>query len=79
MTHRLRRTLTGVGIAVSLTLLVTPAAQAARTTSGKATRAVHSVPSGLFHAIWQFLVGDDPYGPKPTQGPTVDPNGFSVH
>jgi non-ribosomal peptide synthetase component F len=79
MTQRLRRTLTGVGLAFSLTLLVTPAAQATRTSSAKASRAVHSAPSGLFHAIWQFLLGDNPHELKPTLGPTVDPNGLSIH
>jgi len=84
MTQRFLRTLTGIGFACSLALLATtaqasPAAGAAR--ARHTARPAHSVASGgsLFHAIWQFVVGDNPFAPKPTQGPTVDPNGYSVH
>jgi hypothetical protein len=54
-------------------------AQATPVRSGPAVRTVHSAPGwSLFHAVWSFLLGDPP-GQKPAQGPTVDPNGFTVH
>jgi len=84
MTPRFLRTLTGIGFACGLALLATtvqaaPAAGGAR--AAHAARPAHSVPSGgsLFHALWQFVVGDNPNSPKPSQGPTVDPNGYTIH
>ncbi|HZF13656.1 MAG TPA: hypothetical protein VFE33_33100 [Thermoanaerobaculia bacterium] len=81
MTQRLHRTFGGVVLAFGFTLLALPAvaSPAARTARDHAPRAVSSAPNGgLLHAIWQLVVGD-PNGVKPTQGPTVDPNGYSVH
>jgi hypothetical protein len=78
MNPRFRRTLTGVGLALSLTLLAAPVAQATPAARGNAVRTVSGV-QGFLHAIWSFLAGDDPYGPHTKQGPTVDPNGYTVH
>jgi hypothetical protein len=79
MIRSFRRTLTGVGLALGLALLAAPAAQATPLRSGPAARTVHSAPAwNLVHVVWSFLVGPPP-SQKPSQGPTVDPNGFSVH
>jgi len=82
MSNRFRRTAAGVGLALSLGLFAAPAAQAgqaahASKTSGRAVRtASHSAGHGLLAAVWSFIVGN-PQDPRPTQGPTVDPNGIS--
>jgi hypothetical protein len=80
MIRRFRRTLTGVGLACGLALLATPVAQATPVRSVPVARTVHGASGwSLLHAVWSFLVGDPPGG-KPSQGPTVDPNGgFTVH
>jgi hypothetical protein len=84
MSNPFRRTAAGVGLALSLALLATPAAQAAAPghtsakTSGRATHtASRPAGRGLLTAFWSSIVGNNPFGPKPTQGPTVDPNGIS--
>ncbi len=80
MSNPFRRTAAGVGFALSLALFATPAAHAAAAarTSGHAVRTA-SRPAGpsLLTAFWSYIVGNNPFGPKPTQGPTVDPNGIS--
>jgi hypothetical protein len=78
MIRHFRRTLTGVGLAFGLALLATPAAQATPLRPGHAARLHGATSWSLLHAVWSFFVGDPPTG-KPTQGPTVDPNGFAVH
>jgi hypothetical protein len=82
MSNPYRRTAAGVGLALSLALFATPAAQAAThapaKTSGRATpTASRPAGHGLLTAFWSYVVGTNPFGPKPTQGPTVDPNGIS--
>jgi hypothetical protein len=82
MSNQFRRTAVGVGLALSLMLSAAPAVHAAPAapakTSGHATRTAGR-PAGpsLLGALWNFVVGGNPYIPRPTQGPTVDPNGIS--
>jgi hypothetical protein len=71
MSKRSRCTAAGVGLALSLALSATPAAQAV---PSRVHRVVAARPS-LFTVLWSYLVGSNPYDPRPTQGPTVDPNG----
>jgi len=71
MSKRTRRTAAGVSLALSLALFAAPAVQAA---PSRVHRAVAARPS-LFAALWSYLVGGNPFDPRPTQGPTVDPNG----
>jgi hypothetical protein len=88
MSNRFRRTAAGVGLALSLALtlvlVATPAAHAAAPghaaakTSGRAAHtASRPAGHGLLTTFWSYIVGNNPFGPKPTQGPTVDPNGIS--
>lgn len=73
MSKGCRRTAAGVGLALTLALSATPAAQAA---PGRAHRgAAHAAPTpSLFSVLWSYLVGGGP-GVHTAQGPTVDPNG----
>jgi hypothetical protein len=75
MSKGFRRTAAGVGLALTLALSATPAAQAVPSRSHRGERAVRATPSpSLFSALWSYLIGGDP-GAHTTQGPTVDPNG----
>jgi hypothetical protein len=73
MSNRFRQTAAGVGLVLCLALFTPPAAQAA---TRRHTARAESHPS-LLSALWSYIVGSNPYGPRPTQGPTVDPNGIS--
>jgi hypothetical protein len=82
MSNRVRHTALGVGLVLSLATFATPGAQAAHITSARnASHAARtaSAPAGrgLLTALWSYLVGPNTHDPKPTQGPTVDPNGIS--
>jgi hypothetical protein len=76
-TSRLRRTVTGVGLALSLVLLATPAAQASPARGARRTVHAETTTWNLLSAIWSFFTGTDPRGPNTSQGPTADPNGLS--
>jgi hypothetical protein len=79
MSTQFRRTAAGFGLALSLALFATPAVHAVRPAQAptRAVTAGHPAGRGLLSAMWSFLAGTNPFGPKPTQGPTVDPNGIS--
>jgi hypothetical protein len=79
MSNSFRRTAAGVGLVLGLALSATPAAHAANTRpSARVVRtASHPAGHGLLTALWSYVIGSNPFIPKPTQGPTVDPNGIS--
>ena len=75
MSKGFRRTAAGIGLALTLALFATPAAQAAPSRAHREARVVRATPSpSLFSVLWSYLVGGAP-GVHTTQGPTVDPNG----
>jgi hypothetical protein len=82
MSNRLRRTAAGFAFGLCLALFATPAVSAASAASAAhntkpSARAPRPASHGLLTALWSHLVGTNPFDPRPTQGPTVDPNGRS--